>query len=75
MGSMASTAIAGWSREKTNKIALQYGAEGFSHSESLKALYREQRRIFAFLIKQEQEQEQEHRGASTNVVIFSEDRK
>ena len=73
MASMASMAIAGWSREKTNKIALQYGAEGFSHSESLKALYREQRRIFAFLIKQEQEQE--HRGASTNVVIFSEDRK
>lgn len=68
--SMATMAIAGWSGEKTNKIAAQYGAEGFSHSESLKALHTEQRRIFAHLIKQEQE----YKGVSANVLSFSGDK-
>jgi integrase len=71
--SMATMAIAGWSGEKTNKIAMQYGAEGFSHSESLRALHQEQRKIFAHLIKQEQEQE--FKGDNTNVLPFSGDKK
>ena len=33
--SMATMAIAGWSGEKTNKITMQNGAAGLSHSESL----------------------------------------
>jgi integrase len=68
--SMATMAIAGWSGEKTNKIAMQYGAEGFSHSESLRALHQEQRKIFAHLIKQEQE----YKGVSANVLPFSGDK-
>ena len=68
--SMATMAIAGWSGEKTNKIAIQYGAEGFSHSESLRALHQEQRKIFAHLIKQEQE----FNGDNTNVLPFSGDK-
>ncbi len=67
---MATMAIAGWSNEKTNKIAAQYGAEGFSHSESLKALHIEQRRIFAHLIKQEQE----YMVVNSNVLPFSGDK-
>ena len=35
--SVATMAIASWSYEKTKKIAAQYGAEGFGHSESLNA--------------------------------------
>ena len=69
--SMATMAIAGWSGEKTNKIAMQYGAEGFSHSESLRALHQEQKKIFAHLIKQEQE----FKGDNTNVLPFSGDKK
>jgi hypothetical protein len=69
---MATMAIAGWSGEKTNKIAMQYGAEGFSHSESLRALHQEQKKIFAHLIKQEQEQE--YIGDNSNVLPFSGDK-
>ena len=43
---------------------MQYGAEGFSHSESLRALHQEQRKIFAHLIKQEQE----YKGDNSNVL-------
>lgn len=68
--SMATMAIAGWSGEKTNKIAMQYGAEGFSHSESLRALHQEQRKIFAHLIKQEQQ----YKGDNSNVLPFSGDK-
>ena len=68
--SMATMAIAGWSGEKTNKIAMQYGAEGFSHSESLRALHQEQRKIFAHLINQEQE----YKGDNSNVRPFSGDK-
>ena len=71
VNSMVTMAIAGWSTEKTNKILAQYGAEDFSHSESLKALHREQRRIFAYLIKQEQE----YNGPNANVLPFSGDKK
>ncbi len=51
-------------------IAMQYGAEGFSHSESLRALRQEQRKIFARLIKQEQE----FKGDNTNVLPFTGDK-
>ena len=51
-------------------IAMQYGAEGFSHSESLRALHQEQRKIFAHLIKQEQE----FKGDNTNVLPFTGDK-
>ena len=51
-------------------IAMQYGAEGFSHSESLRALHQEQRKIFAHLI----EQEQEFKGDNTNVLPFTGDK-
>jgi|TARA_B100001564_G_C20361328_1_gene543544 hypothetical protein len=49
---------------------MQYGAEGFSHSESLRALHQEQRKIFAHLIKQEQE----FKGDNTNVLPFTGDK-
>ena len=68
--SMATMAIAGWSGEKTNKIAMQHGAEGFSHSESLRALHQEQRKIFVHLIKQELE----FKGDNTNVLTLSRDK-
>ena len=68
--SMVTMTIAGWSGERSNKIAMEYGAEGFSHSESLRALHQEQRRIFAHLIKQEQE----FKGANSNVVAFNGDK-
>ena len=68
--SMVTMTIAGWSGERSNKIAMEYGAEGFSHSESLRALHQEQRRIFAHLIKQEQE----FKGANSNVVVFNGDK-
>ena len=51
-------------------IAMQYGAEGFSHRESLRALRQEQRKIFAHLIKQEQE----FKGDNTNVLPFTGDK-
>ena len=63
--------IAGWSGEKSNKIAMEYGAEGFSHSESLRALHQEQRRIFAHMLKQEQE----YKGDNSDVLPFSGDKK
>ena len=62
--------IAGWSSEKSNKIAMEYGAEDFSHSELLKALHYEQSRIFAHLTKQEKEQQEVH----SNVVAFNGDK-
>ena len=69
--SMAIMVIAGWSGEKTKKIAAQYGAVGFSQSESLKALRQDQREIFAHLIKQEKE----YKGLNSNVLPFSRDQK
>lgn len=68
--SMVTMTIAGWSSEKSNKIAIEYGAEDFSRSESLKALHYEQSRIFAHLTKQEKEQQEVH----SNVVAFNGDK-
>ncbi len=69
--SVAIMVIAGWSGGKTKKIAAQYGAEGFSQSESLKALHQDQREIFARLIKQEKE----YKGLNSNLLPFSGDQK
>lgn len=68
---MVTMTIAGWSGEKSNKIAMEYSAEGFSHGESLKALHYEQGRIVAHLIKQERELQEVH----GNVLVFNGDKK
>ena len=67
---MVTMIIAGWSNEKINKVAVDYGAQGFSHSESLKVLQQEQSKIFRPLLKAEHELTK----GGTNVVVFTGDK-
>jgi integrase len=68
---MVTMTIAGWSGEKINRVAVDYGAQGFGNSESLKILHKEQVRIFKHLIKLESQIV----GLPSNVLHFSGDSK